>query len=151
MLRAPRKLLLAVEVLLDIAYNAGDAPVQSADLTTRLGIPRRYLEPVLQQMVREGVLASNRGPRGGYRLARERGRITLGEIVRVVRSTETAAEGGPEGAGSALGDRVVRPLFDEVEAELMARMDALTLQDLCARARTAGLESALERRLDFVI
>jgi Rrf2 family iron-sulfur cluster assembly transcriptional regulator len=150
MLRAPRKLVLAVEVLLDIAYNAGDAPVQSADLTARLGIPRRYLEPVLQQMVRDGVLASNRGPRGGYRLARERGRITVGEIVRVVRAAE-GSEGGPEEAGSPLGDRVVRPLFAEAEAELMARLDAVTLQDLCARARSEGLESALERRLDFVI
>src|SRR5208282_93028 len=90
MVRLTKKLLFAIEAVLDIAYNAGDLPVQSGEITRRQGIPRRYLEQVLQQLVRAGVLAGVRGPRGGYRLARERRRITLGEIVRVVQAIEGA-------------------------------------------------------------
>jgi Rrf2 family iron-sulfur cluster assembly transcriptional regulator len=78
MVRLTKKLLFAIEAVLDIAYNAGDLPVQSGEITRRQGIPRRYLEQVLQQLVRASVLAGVRGPRGGYRLARERRRITLG-------------------------------------------------------------------------
>ena len=81
MLRLSRKLMFAIEAVVDIAYNAADTPVQSKDIATRQNIPRRYLEQVLQQFVREGVLSGVRGPRGGYRLARERRRVTLGQIT----------------------------------------------------------------------
>ena len=48
--------MFAIEAVVDIAYNAADTPVQSKDIATRQNIPRRYLEQVLQQLVREGVL-----------------------------------------------------------------------------------------------
>jgi Rrf2 family protein len=104
MLRLSRKTLFAIEAVLDIAYHAGAEPVQSREITRRQGIPRRYLEQALQNLVRHGVLVGVRGPRGGYRLARERRRITVGEIVRIVRATE--ADEDPleeEGNGSLLG------------------------------------------------
>ena len=77
MLKFSRKTLLALEAVLDVAYNARPDPVQSKDITRRLGIPQRYLEQVMQQLVREGVLKGVRGPRGGYTLARERRRISV--------------------------------------------------------------------------
>lgn len=151
MLRISKKLMFAIEAVLDIAYNAGAEPVQSGEITRRQGIPKRYLEQVLQQLVREGVLAGVRGPRGGYRLARERRRITLGEIVRVVRAMEQATDPIEEPAGSILGHKVVRPLWSELQEECMARLDNVTIEDLCVRARTAGVESESEDRVDFSI
>src|SRR5207244_510782 len=76
MIRLTKKLLFAIEAVLDIAYN-GDPknPVRSVEITEREGIPRRYLEPVLQELVREGILVGIRGPSGGYRLAREGRRL----------------------------------------------------------------------------
>ena len=94
MLSFSKKLLYAIEAVADIAYNTGGEPVQSGDITQRQGIPRRYLEPVLQQLVRAGILAGVRGPKGGYRLARERRRITLGDITRVVCAVDE--EEGPD-------------------------------------------------------
>ena len=78
MIRLSKKALLALEAVVDIAYNARPEPVQSKELTQRQGIPQRYLEQVMQQLVRAGILRGVRGPRGGYRLARERRRITAG-------------------------------------------------------------------------
>src|SRR5512143_2182131 len=127
MFRLSKKLLFAIEAVLDIAYNAGDDPVQSAEITRRQGIPRRYLEQVLQQLVRAGVLAGVRGPRGGYRLARERRRITVGEIVRVVRGLDTAGEAPEEPAGSPLGQQVVRPLWQDIQEDCMQRLEAVTI------------------------
>ena len=109
-------------------------PVRSAEITARQGIPRRYLEPVLQELVRHGILVGIRGPSGGYRLARERRRISLGDIVRTVRALETAEDPISDPAGSALGHQVVRPLWLELQEEMMRRLDALTLDDLCTRA-----------------
>ena len=68
MVRLTKKLLFAIEAVLDIAYNAGTLPVQSGEITRRQGIPRRYLEQVLQQLVRAGVLTGVRGPPSSRKL-----------------------------------------------------------------------------------
>ena len=138
MFRMSKKLLYAIEAVLDIAYNAGSLPVQSKDITARQGIPRRYLEQVLQQLVRAGILSGVRGPRGGYLLARERRRITVGEITRVVALSETEDASEPP---SDLGRRVVWPMWTGFEQEMMERLDTVTIEDLCLRANDAGITS----------
>src|SRR6202008_4525145 len=110
MLKLSRKTLLALEAVIDIPYNARPEPVQAKEITARQGVPQRYLEQVMQQLVRAGILRGVRGPRGGYRLARERRRITAGEIVRVVAELEQKEEQELNGGGSELGVKVVRPL-----------------------------------------
>jgi Rrf2 family iron-sulfur cluster assembly transcriptional regulator len=151
MVRLTKKLLFAIEAVLDIAYNGGRVPVRSAEITARQGIPRRYLEPVLQELVRHGILLGIRGPSGGYRLARERRRISLGDVVRTVRGLETAEDPISEPAGSALGHEVVRPLWLDLQEEMMRRLDALTLEDLCARAHRAGIGGQATEFSDFEI
>jgi Rrf2 family iron-sulfur cluster assembly transcriptional regulator len=151
MFRLSKKALYAIEAVLDIAYHAGAEPVQSREITRRQGIPRRYLEQALQQLVREGILVGVRGPRGGYRLARERRRITIGDIARVVRSVETQEAADKNLSESDLGLRVVQPLWDELQEEIMKSLDATTIDDLCDRARAEGVESEGRRTLDFTI
>ncbi|MEE8271816.1 MAG: Rrf2 family transcriptional regulator [Alphaproteobacteria bacterium] len=151
MFRLSKKLLFAIEAVLDIAYNVGGAPVQSSEITRRQGIPRRYLEQVLQQLVRAGILSGVRGPRGGYRLARERRRITVGQIVRVVRTMETASDPLEDPARSLLGHRIIRPLWQDVQEESMRRLDEITVDDLCRRARDVGVERDTETAIDFSI
>ena len=62
MLRLSRKTLLALEAVIDIAYNARPEPVQAKEITARQGVPQRYLEQVMQQLVRAGILKGVRGP-----------------------------------------------------------------------------------------
>ena len=149
MLRPSKKLLFAIEAVVDIAYHGGSNPVRSSEISERQGIPKRYLEPVLQQLVHDGILNGQRGPKGGYNLARERRRITLGEIVRVVQSLEGADEA--EGEGSPLAREVVRPTLDEAFGEAMSRLETKTIQDLCDRARERGIASAAASVPDFTI
>src|SRR5260370_35085549 len=103
MIRLTKKLLFAIEAVLDIAYNGGQVPVRSAEITAREGIPRRYLEPVLQELVRHKILLGIRGPSGGYRLAPERRLGTPGATVRPVRGVGTPPEPvtSPAGASAA--------------------------------------------------
>ena len=151
MIRLTKRLLFAIEAVLDIAYNAGSQPVQSREITKRQGIPRRYLEQVLQQLVHADILTGVRGPKGGYRLARERRRISVGDISRVVRNMETGANPIEDPAGSELGHKVVRPLWLELDTEVMKRLDAITIEDLCLRAHDARVDSEAHRKLDFSI
>lgn len=155
MLKLSRKTLLALEAVIDIAFNARPEPVQAKEITARQGVPQRYLEQVMQQLVRAGVLKGVRGPRGGYRLAKERRRISVGDVVRVAESVEdqqAAANGQDDGAPrSELGTRIVTPLIQSLQEELMARLDAITIEDLCQRAREAGVDTGVGPTADFTI
>jgi Rrf2 family protein len=150
-MRLSRKTLYALEAVLDVAYNARPDPVQSRDVTARLGIPQRYLEQVLQQLVHAGVLKGVRGPRGGYTLARERRRITVGEIVRLVDGLEHEGETEADMPTSALGAQVARPLLAEIEAAMLARLDAITMETLCAEGARLGVPRAGAAAADFTI
>ena len=151
MLRPSKKMLFAIEAVLDIAYHAGGEPVQSREITRRQGIPRRYLEQTLQQLVRSGVLVGVRGPRGGYRLARERRRISVGEIVRVIRAMETAEDPYQDVPASELGKSVIRPMWGDLAEDIMTRLDAITVDDLCMRSYKSGIPSEAHQKLDFTI
>lgn len=149
-MRLSRKTVLALEAVLDVAFNARPEPVQSKEITRRQGVPQRYLEQVMQHLVHEGILKGVRGPRGGYRLARERRRISVGDVVRVVSALE-AAEDAPLNGGSDLGEKVVRPLLDEVTEEIMAKLDAISIEDLCRRAEAEGIGWSAPESMDFTI
>lgn len=151
MLRLSKKMLFAIEAVLDIAYHSGSEPVQSREITRRQDIPRRYLEQALQQLVREDVLIGVRGPRGGYRLARERRRISIGDIVRAVRKMETSDDPLQDTTGSDLGVQVVRPLWLEMQTEVMKQLDEVSIDEMCSRAHKSGIESEGRKSLDFTI
>ena len=151
MLRLSKKMLFAIEAVLDIAYHARGSPAGSAESTRRQAIPKRYLEQALQQLVREDILIGVRGPRGGYRLARERRRITIGEIVRSVRKMETADDPLKDETGSELGTNVVRPIWKDIQEEMMTHLDAVSIEDMCNRAQKVGIESEGRKSLDFTI
>ncbi|MDP6926738.1 MAG: Rrf2 family transcriptional regulator [Rhodospirillales bacterium] len=151
MLRLSKKILFAIEAVVDIAYHAGSQPVQSRDITRRQGIPRRYLEQALQQLVRANVLIGIRGPRGGYNLARERRRISAGDIVRVMRQLESANDPLEQDNGSELTRTVIRPMWQEVQSEMMVRLDEISVDDLCQDANKAGVDSEGRQNLDFTI
>ncbi|MBL6927876.1 MAG: Rrf2 family transcriptional regulator [Rhodospirillales bacterium] len=151
MFRVSKKMLFAIEAVLDIAYHAGSGPVQSREITRRQGIPRRYLEQALQHLVREEVLVGIRGPRGGYRLARERRRISVGDIVRVVRLMDGGDDAMEETAGSELGRAVVRPIWMDLQDQLLEGLDAVTIDTLCTRANEVGIVSEGRENLDFTI
>jgi len=151
MLRLSKKMLFAIEAVLDIAYHAGGEPVQSREITRRQGIPRRYLEQALQQLVRENVLIGVRGPRGGYRLARERRKISVADVVRIVRKMEASEENLKDNSSSELGLKVVTPLWSELQDHVMARLDAISIDDLCSRAQEADIDSEGRENLDFTI
>ena len=150
MLRLSRKTLLALEAVIDIAFNARPEPVQAKEITARQGVPQRYLEQVMQQLVRAGILKGVRGPKGGYRLARERRRISVGDVVRVAEAIEDGEEERAK-PRSELGLRIVAPLIQNLQDDVMARLDGISVEDLCQQARAHGVELAGGTGSDFAI
>lgn len=144
-----RRSLLAIAAVTDIALHARPMPVSAKALASRHNLPPRYLEPVLQAMVRQGILKGVRGPRGGYELARERRRITAGDIVRVAM-TALDEEGASPLPESRLAEAVVAPLVQRGTEAFLAELDQVTIEDLCARAQAEGAAEPTSS-IDFTI
>src|SRR4029079_7927649 len=102
----PRKGLLAIAAVIDVALHGRGRPVSAKALAARHALPARHLEPVLQALGRIGILTRIRGPRGVYELVRERRRVTADDILRAAGTIEEADRAG---AGSALSNDVVTP------------------------------------------
>jgi Rrf2 family iron-sulfur cluster assembly transcriptional regulator len=150
MLRRDRA-MVAVSIVLDVAFHAGRGTVVPAgDIAERLGEARRGIEPVLQALSRAGLLGSTRGPKGGYRLGRAARDMRLSEVVAAVRGPESGEEAA-EPPASALGAAVVRPLWEELEASLMATLEQLTIAELLRRAAAQGLQRPTPEALNFAI
>jgi len=127
-----RKSLLAVAAVIDVAVYGQDRPVSAKALAVRHSLPARHLEPVLQALVRMGILKGIRGPRGGYELARERRRITADEILRAAGTIEDDID--PMTASSTLLNEVVLPAVSQAEQAFALALSRINLDDLVRQA-----------------
>ena len=126
----PRKGLLAIAAVVDVALNARGRPVSARKLAARHNLPPRHLEPVLQALVHEGIFHGVRGPRGGYELARERRRISVADILRAAGSNDNDA-----GAKSSrILDEVVLPALADAERTFTAALARLSIEELTQSA-----------------
>jgi Rrf2 family transcriptional regulator, iron-sulfur cluster assembly transcription factor len=144
-----RRSLLAIAAVTDIALHARPMPVSAKALAARHDLPPRHLEPILQVLVRQGILKGLRGPRGGYELARERRRITAADIVRAVMTMADEENGGPAPRSQLIGS-VIEPAIQKGAMAFLKELDSVTVDDLCHQADAAG---AVEHRAtsDFTI
>jgi Rrf2 family transcriptional regulator, iron-sulfur cluster assembly transcription factor len=126
----PRKGLLAIAAVVDVALQTEGRPISAKTLATRHGLPPRHLESVLQSLVRDGILKGIRGPRGGYELARERQRVSVNDILRAV----SGANGFDEEPGSELMHKVVIPVLSIAEQEFGSALSRINLEDMAQRA-----------------
>ena len=150
MLLLSRRSLLALSAVVDIALHARPLPVAAKNLSARHNLPPRHLETVLQALVRQGLLKGVRGPRGGYELARERRRITAGDVVRAAM-TATAEDGLPPLPQSQLIDKVVAPAIKAAGDAFLAELDRVSIDDLCRAAERHGALAGLSATADFTI
>ena len=128
-----RKGILAIAAVIDVAINARSRPVSAKALAARHKLPPRHLEPILQALVREGILRGVRGPHGGYELAREHRRISAVDILRAASTAEDADD--PPLPNSALVNDVVKPALVEAERTFSSVLGRISVEDMAKRAQ----------------
>ena len=79
-----QKTRYALRSLLFLAEEGGTTPVQLARIADTQRVPPKYLELIMLDLKKAGIVKSSRGPKGGYLLARSPGDISFGEIVRAL-------------------------------------------------------------------
>jgi Rrf2 family protein len=124
----------------DVAYNGQGEPVGIRAISERQAIPARYLEQIFQRLRKAGLVASRRGPGGGYVLARPAAEITLREVVEAVEGPlADALSPGPPAAATPYRPDFLWPALASGVAGLLSRV---SLESLCRDADRAQVERA---------
>jgi Rrf2 family iron-sulfur cluster assembly transcriptional regulator len=141
-----RRSMLALAAVADIALHARPQPVAAKTLASRLDLPPRHLETLLQALVRADILKGVRGPRGGYELARERRRISAAEVVRAVMDEEDGSK--PE---SRFVENVISPIIARASEAFLGELELVTIDDICRLAGEKKIFLEQNAKPDFTI
>lgn len=79
-----KKSKYGLKALLALADEEGGRPLGASELAARQRLPRKFLEAILLELTRHGLLQSKKGRGGGYVLGRKPGDITIGQVIRVL-------------------------------------------------------------------
>jgi len=122
----------AVVAMVDIASRGAGRPISLAEIADRQGISLAYLEQLFCKLRRSGLVASVRGPGGGYRLGREAQAIPIADIILAVDDRLCADE---EAATEAeAGDCAIRALWRALADHVRSFLCSVSLADVVAGA-----------------
>lgn len=129
----------AVRVMLDLALNDSDECVKVKDIAARQGISKKYLEQIIAVLNKAGYVTSIRGARGGYRLAGEPKKYTVGMILRLTEGSMAPVACLEENAPEC--ERCERcetlDVWKEIYAAVNQVIDNVTLADLMEKKKKA--------------
>jgi Rrf2 family protein len=130
-----------VRAMFDIAYHGRGQATQIKDISRRQNISQRYLEQILNKLLKAGLLKSRRGPIGGYWLSKEPSQITVLDIINAAQ--------GPIVPVACLNEEkrncevfpvcVTWHVWKETQNLLVNYFDSVTIADLCILAREQAL------------
>ncbi len=82
----------AIRTMVDLAQHSGEGLVTLKDVAARQELSQKYLEQIVTQLSKGGLVKGIRGPQGGYRLAREPKDYNIGEILELVEGSLAPVE-----------------------------------------------------------
>jgi Rrf2 family protein len=130
----------AVRAMLELSAEGGTRPVTGESLANAQQIPVKFLENILVDLRRAGLVASQRGAEGGYRLARPAGRITVADVIRAVDGPLANVRGmRPEDAEYEGAAEALRDVWVAMRAALRSVLERVTLADLAAGSLPASV------------
>ncbi len=141
-MRISAKVDYAVRAAIELAA-AGDDHLTKADAIARAqDIPPKFLENILGDLRQGGLVRSQRGAEGGYRLARPADEVTLADIIRVVEGPMASVRGGrPEDVEYAGSAEPLLRVWIAVRAALRQVAEHVTLADLATGRLPAAVEA----------
>jgi Rrf2 family protein len=129
-MRVSAKADYAVRATVELAARGG-GPVKRDELASAQNIPGGFLENILLDLRQADVIHSQRGPEGGYWLARPADQVTVADIVRAVEGPLASVRGERPGSLSFQGTaQPLEELWVAVRASLRSVLESVTLADL---------------------
>lgn len=124
----------ALRSLTELAYNAsvGDTRLTTCEkLATDLSIPAKFLESILRTLRQAGIVTSQRGVEGGFRLAKAPADVTVADVIRALEGPLAAVRGAPP-EDAIYGGRAehLRDVWVATRAALRDILEHVTLADI---------------------
>ena len=139
----------AVTAMMDLAIRQHEGPVTLADISLCQDISLSYLEQLMSQLRRSGLVQGMRGPGGGYSLARPADAISVANIITAVdeRLDSTACQGKRD---CLEGERcLTHELWDELSEQLYEFLDGITLDSYVNRPEVQEVVRKQQSRRGF--
>ena len=130
----------ALRFLVDLAEHQGDGFVPLKDISTRQEISEKYLEIVVKELVKGGLLAAMRGKGGGYRLNRSPEEYSVKSILELMEgplAPVACLEPGQNTCPRSNGCRTL-PLWQGLDKVISDYLAQFTLADLCAKTEISS-------------
>lgn len=133
----------AVTAMLDLALHQELGPISLSDISRRQGISLSYLEQLFSRLRRQGLVASTRGPGGGYALSRPADSIVVGEVVTAVDEKVDSTRCG--GLSNCHNDErcLTHDLWSELSKQIYEFLNGITLAHLVERS---GVQEVAQRQ-----
>ena len=115
-------------------------PLRVEEIAAVQGVPENYLRRLLIELKRGGLVLSQKGPNGGYMLARPPARITMADVVEIIEGDYMPVECLEDGANSFCprdGGCPMREVWREVRDSVVGILRRATLQSLAERRKSA--------------
>ena len=147
-----RKSKYGLKALLLLADEEGRGPVQASELAERQQLPKKFLEAILLDLTRHGLLQSKKGRGGGYVLSRKPGDITIGQVIRILNGPLALVPCVSQTAYSRCEECIdekscgVHLAMKEVRDATARILDNTTLAALGAQVRATKTRKTRERR-----
>ena len=130
-----------LRAMLDLALHSDGSQVALLNIAQRQNISTNYLEQVFSLLRKAGLLNSVKGAQGGYILASEPARITVGAILRALEGDLKVVDNEPEPEnedGVSLQPCIRKCVWDKINASIDSVVDSVTLEDLMEEYRGAN-------------
>lgn len=138
----------AVTAMLDLALHAKDKPITLADISQRQGISLSYLEQLFSRMRKQGLVASARGPGGGYRLSRAADEINVAQVIAAVDEKVNVTRCEGRGDCQNGGPCLTHELWCNLSDQIYNFLDGISLGQLVQEQHVKDVASRQAREAE---
>ena len=129
----------AVTAMIELALRENSGPVPLSSIALRHRLSLSYLEQMFSKLRQHGLVASTRGPGGGYALGRRADGISVADIVQAI---EDDGEDGVPGHGplrESMAQNMTQDLWEALDTKMVDYLQSITLRSLAAEQRAKGV------------
>ena len=122
----------ALRTLIDLAEHPADGYISLKEISARQNISKKYLEQIIPVFHSAGIVSANRGPQGGYKLAKDPSAYTVGDILRLTEGPLTPVDCAIQNPVECprSGECATLPMWQGLAKVINEYLDRYTLQDL---------------------
>ena len=127
--------------IFDLAYNYAGLPIQVQDISNRQEIPLRFLEQIFHRLKNANIVKGVKGPNGGYLLARDPKKITVGDIIKAVKEPMDVVHCVSDKTSCNRAKHcLTRLVWKEAAKKIDQFFASVSVDDLCVMGKDMGIK-----------